>query len=117
MTTVLKLGRAGMEKAIGELTAEQCGRAWELLKQYDTLADRVRETIRERARRETVPLSNGRRLALVECKGRMSFDQKKAKELLAGAGLEAPMKRGESYFQVKEMKLSGDETREIVGAE
>lgn len=103
----------GIDKAIGELTVDQCGRAWELLKRYDTIADRVRDTIRERAKRETVPLSNGRRLALVECKGRMSLDQKKAKELLAGAGLEAPMKRGESYYQVKEMKLSGDEVIDV----
>jgi hypothetical protein len=97
-----------VDQAIGELTADQCGRAWELLKRFDTVADRVRETIRERARRETVPLSNGRRLSLVECKGRMSFDQKKAKELLSVAGLEAPMKRGEPYYQIKEVKLSGE---------
>jgi hypothetical protein len=103
----------GVDKAIGELTAEQCGRAWELLKQYDTLADRVRETIRERARRETVPLSNGRRLALVECKGRMSFDQKKAKEMLSGLGLEPPMKRGDAYHQIKEVKLSVDEVIDV----
>lgn len=96
-----------VDKAIGELTVEQCGRAWELLKRYDTIADRVRETIRERARRETVPLSNGRRLAMVECKGRLGLDQKKAKEMLAGAGLEPPMKRGDPYCQVKEVKLSG----------
>jgi len=103
----------GIDKAIGELTVEQCGRAWELLKRYDVLADRVRETIRSRARREMVPLSNGRRLALVECKGRLSFDQKRAKEMLAEHGLKAPMKRGDSYHQVKELKLSdvNDEAR------
>jgi hypothetical protein len=96
----------GVDKAIEDLTVDQCGRAWELLKRYDVLAERVKETIRARAKRETVPLSNGRRLALVECKGRMSLDQKRAKELLAERGVEAPMKRGERYFQIKEAKVS-----------
>lgn len=103
-----------VDAAIGALTAEQCGRAWELLKRYDVIADRVRETIRERARREVVPLSSGRRLALVECKGRLGFDQKKAKERFAELGLQVPMKRGDPYFQVKEVKLSdtNDEVRD-----
>lgn len=96
----------GVEAAIGSLSVDQCGRAWELLAQYDVLADRVRETIRERARRELVPLSNGRRLALVECKGRRVLDQKRAKEMLAEAGMGPPMKRGDSYYQVREVKLS-----------
>jgi hypothetical protein len=95
-----------IDDAIASLTVEQCGRAWELLKRYDVIAERVRETIRARARREAVPLSNGRRLALVECRGRMNLDQKKAKEMLAEFGVAAPMKRGDPYYQVKEAKLS-----------
>ncbi len=83
------------------LTVDQCGRAWELLKRYDVLADRIRDTIRARAKRETVPLSNGRRLALVECT-RRGLDTKKAAELL---GEDAPMKTS-TYTQVKEVRLA-----------
>lgn len=90
-----------VDQAIGELTADQCGRAWELLKRFDTIADRVRDTIKARAKRETVPLSNGRRLAMVEC-SRKSFDTTKAKELLGDA---APYKTTH-YMQVKETKVS-----------
>lgn len=99
----------GVDSALEALTVEQAGRAWELLKRYDVLADRVRDTIRERAKRETVPLSNGRRLALVECKGRMGLDQKRVAELLAEHGVQPPMKRGQPYFQVKEVKLKSSE--------
>lgn len=89
-----------VDKAIGDLTADQCGKAWELLKRYDVLADRVKETIRARAARETVPLSNGRRLALVES-SRKSVDQEKVKARL---GDQTPYKT--SFFtQVREVKM------------
>lgn len=92
-----------VDKAMGELTVEQCGRAWELAKRVDVLLDRVKESIRERARREPVPLSNGRRLALVDCK-RRSLDTKLAADML---GAMAPFKTT-SYTQIKEVKLSTD---------
>lgn len=91
----------GVTASIESLTVDQCGRAWELLKRYDVLADRIRTTIRARATRELVPLSNGRRLAIVEC-SRRSFDTKKAAALLGEA---APYKTSR-YTQVKEVKLA-----------
>lgn len=91
--------------AIGELTAEQCGRAWELLKKYDTIAERVKESVRERARRELVPLSNGRRLALVECKGRLGLDTAAVEATFRELGRDVPKKRGKDYVQVKEVRV------------
>lgn len=96
----------GVDAAIGALTVEQCGRAWELLKRYDVIADRVRDTIRARARREMVPLSNGRRLALVECKGRMGLDQDAVRERFQALGEPVPMRRSKDYVQVKEVKVA-----------
>lgn len=96
----------GIDAAVGSLSVEQCGRAWELLKHYDVLAGRIRETIRARAKRESVPLSNGRRLALAECRGKLGLDQKKAKELLTERGVPIPMKRGDPYLQVREVKMT-----------
>lgn len=99
----------GVDKALSDLTVDQCGRAWELLKRYDVLADRIKDTIRARAKRETVPLSNGRRLALVEC-SRRSLDTKKAAEMLGDA---TPYKTSK-YTQVKETKLaSSDEVVDV----
>lgn len=91
----------GVNKTLEALTLEQCGRAWELLKRYDVLADRVRDSIRARAKHEPVPLTNGRRLALVEC-SRRSLDTKRAVEMLGEA---APYKTS-TYVQVKETKLA-----------
>lgn len=96
----------GVNAKIEALTVEQCGRAWELLKKYDVLADRVKESIRARAKRETVPLSNGRRLALVES-SRRSIDTKKAAEML---GANTPYKTSK-FTQVRETKLSPEEER------
>lgn len=87
-----------VDAQVSSLTVEQCGRAWELLKRYDVIAERVKEGIRARASRETVPLSSGRRLMLVE-QSRRSLDTKKAAEML---GDEAPYKT--SFFtQVREV--------------
>jgi hypothetical protein len=93
----------GVDSAIASLTVEQCGKAWELLKRYDVIADRVKDTIRSRVRREMVPLSNGRRLALVDCE-RKSFDQKSAISLLEKHGETVPYKKN-AYVQVKEVKV------------
>lgn len=94
-----------IDKQIAALTVEQAGRAWELLKRYDNIADRVKESIRSRATREIIPLTNGRRLALVESQ-RRGLDTKKAKEMLGDA---APYKTS-FYTQVREVLLKeGDD--------
>lgn len=87
-----------VDAAVSGLTVEQCGRAWELLRRYEQIADRVKASIRERARTEFVPLGNGKRLALVES-SRKSLDTKKAAEML---GDNAPYKVT-TFTQVREV--------------
>lgn len=107
--TRLALSMLGELDSVGAkvdaLTLDQCGRAWELLKRYDVLADRVRDSIKARASREIVPLTNGRRLALVECKGRMSVDSAAVEATFREMGREVPKRRGRDYVQVKEVKV------------
>ena len=93
-----------IDAAVAGLTVEQCGRAWELLKRYDAIADRVKESIRTRARSEYIPLGSGRRLALIEST-RRSLDTKKAAELL---GEQAPYKTT-TYTQVREVAAKESE--------
>ncbi len=94
----------GVDAQIADLTAEQCGRAWDLLKRYDVIAERVKESIRTRARSEVVPLSGGRRLALIESQ-RRSLDTKKAAEML---GADAPYKVSH-FTQVREVNTKETE--------
>lgn len=94
----------GIDAAVAGLTVERCGRAWALLKRYDVIADRIRESIRERARREFIPVGNGRRLALIESQ-RTSLDTKRAAEML-GEG--APYKTT-TYTQVREVNTKDGE--------
>ena len=95
-----------VDAQIASLSVEQCGRAWELLKRYDVIADRVKDSIKARARQEFIPLSNGRRLALVEVAGRQSVDADAVKARYAELGEPVPMKRGKSFVQTKE--VNGD---------
>lgn len=94
----------GIDEQVQSLTVEQCGRAWELLKRYDAISDRVKDSIRTRARHEPIPVSGGKRLMLVES-SRRSLDTKKAAELL---GANAPYKASH-YTQVREVLAKGDE--------
>jgi hypothetical protein len=98
-----------VDKQIGSLTVEQCGRAWELLKQYDVIAERVKDSIKARARQEFIPLSGGKRLALVEMKGRQSLDADAVKARYAELGESVPMKQGKGYVQTKEVNTEKTE--------
>lgn len=93
----------GVDAQVATLTVEQCGRAWELLKRYDVIADRVKESIKARARQEFIPLSGGKRLALIEMNGRQSIDADAVKARYAELGESVPMKRGKGFVQVKEV--------------
>jgi len=95
---------AGIDQQIRELTLEQCGEAWEKLRQIQTLAEKVEDAIKERARMEFIPLRNGKMLAAVECKGRVSIDIDKVRDFYSEHGATVPEKRGASYVQVKETK-------------
>lgn len=92
-----------VDSQIAALTVEQCGRAWELLKRYEVIADRVKESIKARARQEFIPLSGGKRLAMVEMRGRESIDGEAVKARYAALGESVPMKRGKAYVQTKEV--------------
>lgn len=105
-----KLARAllgeleGIDESVQALTVEQCGRAWELLKRYDAIADRVKDSIRTRARHEPIPLTGGKRLMLVDS-SRRSLDTAKAKEMLGEA---TPFKTS-TYTQVREVLAKGSD--------
>lgn len=60
----------GMSAAMAEWTPDQAGRAWEKLEQIEAIAERVRDALKMRARKESLPLSGGKRLVLVECERR-----------------------------------------------
>jgi hypothetical protein len=100
----------GVDQQIATLTVEQCGRAWELLKRYEVIADRVKESIKARARQEFIPLADGKkRLALVEMPGRSSIDSDAVKARYADLGEPVPMKRGKSYVMTKEVNTEKTE--------
>lgn len=95
---------ADIETQALEMSLEQAGRAWDKAKDIEALLERVQRALRERAKREPLPLANGRRLALVES-SRTSLDTAAAKALLEAHGLEAPMKRS-TFTTTKEIKAS-----------
>jgi hypothetical protein len=87
------------------LTAEQAGKAWTRLKQFQSLADRVEASLRLRAKRDVVPLPNGKRLALVEC-SRSSFDKRKALAWIAEHGGDPKAFEGRTFYeQIKEVNM------------
>lgn len=94
-----------VEKEIAFMTAEQAGKSWVLLRQIQTLADKVEASLRLRARQDVVPLPNGKRLALVE-KSRASFDNKKAKAWIVEHGGDLKSFEGRTHFeQVMEINM------------
>lgn len=95
---------ADIEGGVAVMTDEQAGRAWEKLKAFGALADKVETALRMRARHSPLPLSNGRRLALVEQRGRESVDAAAVKARYAEWGEAVPMKRGAPFEVVKELK-------------
>lgn len=93
-----------VDAKLATLTPDQAGNAWEKVKRYKLVLERIEETLREYARREPLPLPNGRRLALVESR-RTSLDTKKAAEML---GASAPFKTTH-FTQVREVAAKGDD--------
>jgi len=95
-----------VDKAMSELTPEQKGRAWELAGRAEVLVARVRDSLKEQAKRAPFPLSDGRMLAMVECKGARRMNQAAVRERYAELGEAVPIKRGEPYYRVKEASLT-----------
>lgn len=81
------------------MSTEQAGLAWMKLRQIQSLADKVEEALKLRAKQEVVPLPNGKRLALVQS-SRRSVDSKKALARLEKAGLETNDLYKTTHFDV-----------------
>jgi hypothetical protein len=96
-----------VQNQVAFMTPEQVGKAWTLLQQIESLAEKVDASLRLRAQQGVIPLPNGKRLAMVEMPGRASFDKDAAlgriKEL--GGSTDGLMKKGKPYFQVKEIAM------------
>lgn len=95
---------SAVEGGVAAMTDEQAGNAWEKLRAFQALADKVETALRTRARQTPLPLSNGRRLALVEQRGRESVDAAAVKARYAELGEAVPMKRGAPFETIKEVK-------------
>jgi hypothetical protein len=80
-------------------TPEQAGLAWTKVKQIQSLAERVEESIKLRARQSVVPLPGGKRLALVPS-SRTSPDGKRALAKLQELGVDTSDYQKTSYFDV-----------------
>lgn len=98
------LGEAS-DLAVATMSDEQAGRAWEKLKEIQAIAGKIEDALRTRAKRTSLPLSNGKRLALVSS-SRRSVDTKGAVKLLEEAGIAVPYKTS-TFDVVKEIKGIG----------
>ena len=88
--------------AVEQMTPELVGEAWTKLKAIESMAERVDFAIRERARREPIPLPNGKHLRLVES-SRTSQDAKAMAERLRALGEDPEkFKKTTTYTQVRE---------------
>jgi hypothetical protein len=98
------IGELDAASDVRALTDEQAGRAWVKLQSIYAIAKRVEDGLKERARLSPIPLPSGKRLALVECQGRMSPDREEISRTFRELGKPLPMKRGDPFFQVREIK-------------
>lgn len=95
--------RAGLQTAKEELCEPaNYGHQWEQLEAAEGAVADARKVIREHAIEHGLHLPDGRKMAAVRCT-RESFDSAKAKELLAGAGIRAPVKVS-NYKQLRVLK-------------
>jgi hypothetical protein len=92
-----------IEQTIAFMSAEQCGKAWELLGQIQAIAERVDASLRLRARQEPLPLADGSVIAAVECKGRMVTNNDAIRARFEQLGEPVPMRRGADYVQIKKV--------------
>lgn len=94
-----------VEQQVAFMTAEDAGRAWSLLKQIQSLADKVEASLKLRAKQDVVPLPNGKRLALVDS-SRANFDKKKAIAWIAEHGGNPKDFEGRTFFDtVREINM------------
>ena len=99
------VGELDMHDQLQAMTDSQAGAAWEKLKSIRVLVDKVEAALRTRAKHSPLPLSNGRRLALVEQRGRESVDAEAVRKRYAELGEAVPMKRGASFDVIKELTV------------
>lgn len=94
-----------VEKQIAFMTPEQCGRAWDLLKQAKAIVDRVDVSLRTRAKQDVIPLAGGKRLAMVEGT-RRSVDSKAAvARIVELGGKTDDLYKVAHYTQVREVAV------------
>lgn len=98
------IGELNVAGQISELSDEQCGRVWEKARSAKDIVERVIDAVKERARTSPVPLPNGKRLVLVEQRGRETLDRDEVERVFTELGRPLPIKRGPGFTVTKEMK-------------
>lgn len=101
------LGELGdIEQQVAFMTEEQVGKAWEKKRQIEAILERVDASLRLRAQQGVIPLSNGKRLALVD-KTRRSFNKDRALSRIHELGGEtSDLYKTVSFTQIAEVKMS-----------
>jgi hypothetical protein len=104
------LGDLGsLEQQVAFMTEEQVGKAWEKKKQIEAILERVDASLRLRAQQGVIPLSNGKRLALVD-KTRRSFNKDRALTRIHELGGEtSDLYKTTSYSQIAEVNMKDKE--------
>jgi hypothetical protein len=74
------------DQTIALLSPEQCGSAWQKLKEIQKLAAKLEDTLKTRMEAEPFPLPNGKVLRMVETKGWPYFDKDRTYSLLREKG-------------------------------
>lgn len=100
------LGDLGeIEQQVAFMTEEQVGKAWEKKRQIEAILERVDASLRLRAQQGVIPLSNGKRLALVD-KTRRSFNKDRALARIHELGGEtSDLYKTVSFSQIAEVKM------------
>ncbi len=100
------LGDLGeIEQQVAFMTEEQVGKAWEKKRQIEAILERVDASLRLRAQQGVIPLSNGKRLALVD-KTRRSFNKDRAIARIHELGGEtSDLYKTVSFSQIAEVKM------------
>lgn len=80
-----------LERMVDELSLEQAGRAWQTVEKFLSMGERIKESLKLRAKREPIPLPFGKIVRLVEYNQRR-VDGKEAARQLVERGIAAPFK-------------------------
>lgn len=87
---------------LNEISDERAGQIYVRLSALLSAGERAMDVLKDRAKRQGLPLPNGKHLRLIECT-RKSVDGKKAQQLLLEAGIPVPI-NVTNYTQLREVK-------------